>query len=65
MYLHAELFLLTLQCYFRIYFLFLLCNSGNKHQNNPFGGAETVRPSSTYIILHEMRGRSIHDLIAH
>ena len=28
-----------------------LGNSRNKHQNNPLVGAETVRHSSTYIIL--------------
>ena len=26
-------------------------NSGNKHQNNPLVSAETVRHSSTYIML--------------
>ena len=30
----------------------LLRNSGNKHQNNPLLSAETVRHSSTYIILY-------------
>ena len=37
------------------WFLFpsLLRNSGNKHQNNPLVSAETVRHSSTYIILYE------------
>ena len=30
----------------------LLCNSGNKHQNNPIVSKETVRHSSTYIILY-------------
>ena len=30
----------------------LLRNSGNKHQNNSLVGAETVRHSSTYIILY-------------
>ena len=30
----------------------LLCNSGNKHQNNPLVSAETVRHESTYIILY-------------
>ena len=30
----------------------LLRNSGNKHQNNPLVSAETVRHSSTYIILY-------------
>ena len=36
------------------WFLFpsLLRNSGNKHQNNPLVSAETVRHSSTYIILY-------------
>ena len=28
----------------------LLCNAGNKHQNNPLVSAETVRHSSTYIL---------------
>ena len=30
----------------------LLHNSGNEHQNNPLVSAETVRHSSTYIILY-------------
>ena len=30
----------------------LLRNSGNKHENNPLVSAETVRHSSTYIILY-------------
>ena len=30
----------------------LLRNSGNKHKNNPLVSAETVRHSSTYIILY-------------
>ena len=30
----------------------LLCNSRNKHQNNPLVSAETVRHSSAYIILY-------------
>ena len=30
----------------------LLHNSGNKHQNNPLVSAETIRHSSTYIILY-------------
>ena len=30
----------------------LLRNSGNNHQNNPLVSAETVRHSSTYIILY-------------
>ena len=30
----------------------LLRNSGNKHQNNPLVSAETVRHSSTYVILY-------------
>ena len=30
----------------------LLHNSGNKHQNNPLVSAESVRHSSTYIILY-------------
>ena len=30
----------------------LLRNSGNKHQNNPLVNAETIRHSSTYIILY-------------
>ena len=30
----------------------LLRNSGNKHQNNTLVGTETVRHSSTYIILY-------------
>ena len=33
----------------------LLRNSGNKHQNNPLVSAETVRHSSTYIILYILR----------
>ena len=30
-----------------------LRNSGNKHQNKPLASAETIRRSSTYIILYE------------
>ena len=30
----------------------LFRNSGNKHQNNPLVSAETIRHSSTYIILY-------------
>ena len=33
-------------------FLELLRNSGNKHKNNPLVSAETVRHSTTYIILN-------------
>ena len=33
----------------------LLRNSGNKHKNNPLVSAETVRHSSTYIILYVFR----------
>ena len=32
----------------------LLRNSGNKHQNNPLVSTETVRDSSTYIILYKI-----------
>ena len=32
-------------------FPLLLCNSGNKHQNNPLASTETVHHSGTYIIL--------------
>ena len=32
----------------------LLLNSGNKHQNNALVSAETVRHSSTYIILYNL-----------
>ena len=32
-------------------FPLLLCNSGNKHQNNPLVSAEMICHSSTYIIL--------------
>ena len=35
-------------------FPLLLRNSGNKHQNNPLVSAETLRHSSTYIILYMM-----------
>ena len=38
--------------FFWYLFPWLLRNSGNKHQNNPFMSAETVRHSSTYIILY-------------
>ena len=31
----------------------LLCNSGNKHNNNPLVSVEIVRPLSTYIILYD------------
>ena len=39
---------------FWYFFPSLLLNSGNKHQNNPVVSAETVRHSSTYIILYIM-----------
>ena len=39
---------------FWYFFPSLLRNSGNKHQNNPVVSAETVRHSSTYIILYIM-----------
>ena len=32
----------------------LLRNSGNEHQNNPPVSAQTVRRSSTYIILYDL-----------
>ena len=38
----------------------LLPNFGNKHQNNPLVSAETIRHSSTYIILNE-HGENIMD----
>ena len=38
----------------------LLLNSENKHQNNPLVSAETVRHSSTYIILYICRYRDDH-----
>ena len=44
MYSREELFLRSLECFFR--------NSGNKHQNNPLVSAETIRHSSAYIILY-------------
>ena len=39
-----------------LWYLFpsLLRNSGNKHQNNPLVSAETVRYSSSYIILYKI-----------
>ena len=40
----------------------LLRNSGNKHQNNPLVSAETVRHSSTYIILYIYYDGYIHTL---
>ena len=40
----------------------LLCNEGNKHQNNTRVSAETVRHESTYIILYLTRhNESIND----
>ena len=41
----------------------LLRNSGNKHQNNPIVSAETVRHSSTYIILYSLFQRIISLLL--
>ena len=37
-----------------LWYLFpsLLRNSGNKHQNNPLVSTETIRHSSSYIILY-------------
>ena len=43
MYSRDKLFLRSLECYFGIYY---------KHQNDPRVSAETVRHSSTYIILY-------------
>ena len=40
------------QVLFWYLFTSLLRNSGNKHQNNPLVSAETVRHSSTNIILY-------------
>ena len=40
------------QVLFWCLFPLLLRNSGNKHQNNPLVSAETVRHSSTSIILY-------------
>ena len=34
----------------------LLCNSGNKQQSNPLVSAETIRHSSSYIILYLFQG---------
>ena len=47
-----ELFMRSLECNFWHSFPSLLCNSGNKHQNNTLVSAWTVRHSSTYIILY-------------
>ena len=43
---------LTRGLFFWCLFTSLLRNSGNNHQNNPLVSAETVRHSSTYIILY-------------
>ena len=52
MYSCDELFLRSLKCYFGVNLIpSLLCNSGNKHQNNPLVSTETVRHLSAYIIL--------------
>ena len=49
-----------------LWYLFpsLLRNSVNKHQNNPLVSAETVRHSSTYIILY-VNNREAGDLRCH
>ena len=60
MYSRDEPFLRSLECYFGIYlfyfdYLFIiiyLIIYFNKHQNNPLVSAETIRHSSTYIILY-------------
>ena len=44
-----ELFLRSLECYFGVY---SPRNTENKHQNDPLVSAETVRHSSTNIILY-------------
>ena len=44
-----ELFLCSLECYFGIYFPRRV-----KHKNNPLVSAQTVRHSSTYIILYKV-----------
>ena len=46
MYSHDELFLCSLEYYFGVY---------SKHQNNALVSAETVRHSSTYIILYLLK----------
>ena len=43
----------------------LLRNSGNKHKNNPLVSAETVRHSSTYIILYFTHWRRYGDVKQH
>ena len=40
------------QVLFLCLFPSLLCNSGNKHKNNPLVSTDTFRYSSTYIILY-------------
>ena len=52
MYSRGGLLLRSPECYFWCLFPSLLRISGNKHQNNPLVSAETVRHSSTYIILY-------------
>ena len=56
MYFRDELFLRSLECYFCVLFPSLLHKSGNKHQNNPLVSVETVRHSSSYIILYISQG---------
>ena len=51
MYSRDEMFLRSLGCFLCL-FPSLLRNSVNKYRNNPLVGAETVRHSSTYIILY-------------
>ena len=51
MYSREELFLRSIELFLCL-FPSLLRNSGNKHKNNPLVSAETVRHSSTYIILY-------------
>ena len=40
----------------------LLRNSGNRHQNKPLLSAETVRHSSTYIILYVFRSLTMESM---
>ena len=43
----------SLESYFGVYFPRRWTTWGNKHQNNPLVSTDTVRHSSTYIILKE------------
>ena len=51
MYSSDKLFQRSREGYFCVLFPELRSNKGNKHKNNPLVSAETIRHSSTFIIL--------------